>query len=139
MPQLLVGRAALEEARDRLQLDGGEGDEVVRPDEDVELAGVQPTDVRVVDGEVEDGEEVVGVFVDLRPLPLRENVLEVERVPAKTLGEQRRLLERRGVQVNPGQPMGVELCVARLRPCVDVPRLRAGSRALDAGQARHRD
>ena len=74
----------------------GQRDEVVGPDEDVELGGVQPLDRRVVDREVEDGEEValVGVVVDLRPLALREHVLDVERVPAEALGELLRSLER---------------------------------------------
>jgi hypothetical protein len=36
---------------------------------------------------MEDAEEiaVVDVVVDLRPLPLREDVLDVERMPAETL------------------------------------------------------
>ena len=97
MPELLVVAAAVEEARDRLQLDGGERDEVVGPDEGVELARVQPADVLVEDGEVEDGEEVaadlvLGVDVDLRPLAPREHVLDVERVPAVAVGEQLSLL-----------------------------------------------
>jgi hypothetical protein len=38
---------------------------------------------------VEDAEEValVGVVVDLRPLALREDVLDVERMPAEAVGE----------------------------------------------------
>ena len=64
-------------------------DEVVGADEDVELRGVEPLDRAVVDGEVEDGEEValLGVVVDLRPLALRDDVLDVERMPAEALGE----------------------------------------------------
>ena len=84
--------AALEEPRDRPQLDRRQRDEVVGPDEDVELARVQPADAGVVDGEVEDGEEVaaglvLGVDVDLRPLAPREDVLDVEGVPAEACGE----------------------------------------------------
>ena len=90
--QLLVLVAAVEEPRHRQQLDGRQRDEVAVPDEDVELGRVQPLDGLVVDGEVEDAEEVVRVLVDLRPLALREHVLEVERVPAEALGERRRLL-----------------------------------------------
>jgi len=58
-------------------------------DEDVELGGVQALDGLVVDREVQYAEEVLGVLVDLRPLALREDVLEVERVPAEALGEGR--------------------------------------------------
>ena len=74
-----------------------ERDEVVGADEDVELGGVQALDRPVVDREVEDGEEValVGVVVDLRPLALRHDVLDVERMPAEALGELLRALERR--------------------------------------------
>jgi hypothetical protein len=36
---------------------------------------------------VEHDEAVVGVFVDLRSLPPREHVLDVEGVPAEALGE----------------------------------------------------
>ena len=62
------------------------------PDEEVELGGVQPLDRLVVGREVEDREEVLGVLVDLRPLALREDVLEVERMPAEALRELRRLV-----------------------------------------------
>ena len=108
-------------------------------DEDVELGGVQALDGLVVDREVQDAEEVLGVLVDLRPLALREDVLEVERVPAEALGEGGRFLLAGIVEVNPGQAVRAELCNARLRACGGVPRLRARSRALDAGKAWHRD
>ena len=139
LAELVVLLAAREEASHRQQLDGRQRDEVAVADEQVELGCVQPLDRLVVDREVEDAEQVVRVLVDLRPLPAREHVLEVERVPAEALGEQRRLLERRRVEVDPGQVVSVELLKARLRPCLDDPRLRARSRALDAGKARHRD
>ena len=73
----------------------GRVDEVVLPDEDVELAGVEPLDGLVVDGEVEDGEEValVLVVVDLRPLALGDDVLDVQRMPAEALGEELGSLE----------------------------------------------
>ena len=99
----------MEEARDREQRDVRERDEVVRAEEDVELGRVQPLDRLVVDGEVEDGEEVLRVLVDLRPLPLREHVLDVERVPAEALGELVRGLRVGMVEVDPGQPAGGEL------------------------------
>ncbi len=71
----------------------GKRDEVVGPDERVELDGVQPLDRPVVSGEVEDGEEIalVGVVVDLRALALGEDVLDVERMPAEAVRE---LLDR---------------------------------------------
>src|SRR5207249_6818533 len=83
LPQLVVLGAAREEAAHRQQLDVRQRDEVIRADEHVELGGVQALDRLVVDREVEDDEEVVRVVVDLRPLALREDVLEVERVPAE--------------------------------------------------------
>ena len=48
--------------------------------------GVQPLDGLVVDREVEDGEEVavVLVVVDLRPLALRDDVLDVQRDASRT-------------------------------------------------------
>ena len=83
--QPLVLLQPREQARDRQQLDVRDRDEVVGPEEEVELAGVQPLDVLVVRREVEDAEEVavVDVVVDLRTLALREDVLDVERVPAE--------------------------------------------------------
>ena len=70
LPLLRVLDAAPEEARHGEQLDVRQRDEVVRPEEEVELGRVQPLDGLVVDREVEDAEEVplVGVVVDLRAL-----------------------------------------------------------------------
>ena len=89
LAQLLVVHAALEEPRHRQELDVRQRDQVARPDEDVELGRVQALDVLVVEREVEDREEVVRVLVDLRSLALREDVFDVERVPAEPLGERR--------------------------------------------------
>ena len=58
---------------------------------------------------------VAGVDVDLRPLAPREDVLDVERVPAEAAGEQLRLAGRRGEEVDPGDAAGVELSDARAR------------------------
>ena len=85
--QLLVALAAAEEPRDGKELDVRERDQEVRAEEDVELGRVQPLDALVVDREVEDDEEVARVLVDLRPLALREDVLDVELVEAEALGE----------------------------------------------------
>ena len=60
VPQLLAVGAALEEPGHRPQLDRRQRDEIVGPDEHVELARVQASDPGVVDREVEDGEEVAG-------------------------------------------------------------------------------
>ena len=56
-------------------------------EEEVELGRVQPLDSLVVDREMENDEEVIGVLVDLRPLALREHVLDVQRVPFEALGK----------------------------------------------------
>ena len=59
---------------------------------------------------MENAEEVLGVLVDLRPLALREDVLEVERMPAEPLGELRPPRRPWGVvEVNPGQSTVREL------------------------------
>ncbi|MEN3311732.1 MAG: hypothetical protein V7645_1061 [Actinomycetota bacterium] len=73
LAKTLVLLNAIEEPRDRKQLDVRDRDEVVGTEEEVELPGVQALDVLVVRGEVEDAEEiaVVDVVVDLRPLTLR--------------------------------------------------------------------
>jgi hypothetical protein len=88
---------------------------------------------------VEHTEEValVGVVVDLGPLALREDVLDVERVPAEAVGEQHRRLVVGRVEVDPGEAVGVEL--GRLRPWArDQLPDRAGTHATDPRQAWHR-
>ncbi len=85
--QLVVALAACEEPRDGEQLGVRQRDEEVVAEEDVELGRVEPLDSLVVRREVKDDEEVAGVVVDLRPLPLREHVLDVELVEAEAVGE----------------------------------------------------
>ena len=114
--KLVVLLAATEEVGDGQKLDVGERDEEVLAEEDVELGRVQPLDRLVVDREVEDDEEVLRVLVDLRPLPLREDVLDVELVEAVALGEIRGLERPRLVDVNPGEPVSGELGDPRLGP-----------------------
>ena len=138
--QLLVLLAPREETGDWVQLAVRDRDDVVVPDEDVELGGVQPLDGLVVDGEVEDREEVtlVLVVVDLRALTLRDDVLHVQWMPAEALGE---LLGGRDVgrdDMSPGQSVGRELGDAGFRACEDFPVARAGPRSLDPRQAWHR-
>src|SRR5581483_2414498 len=106
--KLVVVGDALEQARDGAELDHRQRDDVVRSDEHVELARVQPADARVVDGKVEDGEQVAAAFglrvlVDLRPLATREHVLDVERMPAEALSERRDLVVGRPLEVDPGE------------------------------------
>ena len=103
--------AAVEEALDGPQLVTGQGNEVVGPDEDVELGRVQALDAAVVDREVKHDEEVavVGVVIDLGALALREDVLHVERMPAEALRENA-CVERVGRgEMDPGEVGGVEL------------------------------
>jgi hypothetical protein len=90
-----------------------------------------------VDREVQDGEEVavVDVVVDLRPLALGEDVLDVQRVPAEAVGQLLGRLLRRGVEMDPGEAGGAELSgCARVR--VDGRGL-AAARTADAREARH--
>ncbi len=135
LAQLLVVDAALEEPCHRQQLDVRQRDQVAGPDEDVELGRVQPLDVLVVERKVEDREEVVRVLVDLRPLALREDVLDVERVPAEALGERGRSLGVRCVEVDPGEAAGGELSRFAAR-ADDLGR--GGALAPYPGQAGHR-
>src|SRR5262249_58210853 len=94
--------------------DRGQRHQVALAEEDVELARVQPLDDLVVDREMEDGEEVVGVLVDLRSLPLREHVLKVERMPTEPLLKMLGLRSRRRGQVNPGEAVLVKFSEPRL-------------------------
>ena len=137
--QLLVLLAPREETGDWVQLAVRDRDDVVVPDEDVELGGVQPLDGLVVDGEVEDREEVtlVLVVVDLRALTLRDDVLHVQWMPAEALGE---LLGGRDVgrdDIDPGEAVSAELVDERRRTHDKLARAAGRARAPDAGQARH--
>src|SRR5262249_30661898 len=111
LAERLVLLAATEEARDRQQLDRRQRHEIVRPDEDVELGRVQALDRAVVDREVENAEEValVGVVVDLGPLALRHDVLDVEGMPAEAVRQLLRMRQRRRVEMDPGEAGGAEL------------------------------
>src|SRR5205814_1845977 len=133
--------AAAEQPRHRAELYRRQRREVVRADEEVELARVQPADRPVVNREVEDAEEVavLRVVIDLRPLAAREDVLDVERVPAEAAGERLGLFLRRRVEVDPGQGAGVELGQTRaaVRRRRDDDVAPGAPLAADAGQARH--
>ena len=108
--------------------------EVVLADEHVELGRVEPLDRLVVHGEVQHREQVAValVVVDLRPLALRDDVLDVERMPPEALGEGLRGFEVGRDRVDPGEPLGAEL--SEPRGACDV--VRAGARPdapADAG------
>ena len=62
----------------------GQRDDVVGTDEDVELRRVQPPGLLVEAGELHDEEEVLVVLVDLGPLVVARDVLEVELVEVRT-------------------------------------------------------
>ncbi len=87
---------------------------------------------------MEDAEEVavVDVVVDLRPLALGEDVLDVERVPPEPLAQ---LVDRVRIElldVDPGQAAGGDLSdVSFARARLALRQRRPGS--PDAGQARH--
>src|SRR5439155_208416 len=103
---------------------------------------VQAADRGVVDGEVQDGEQVaralrLRVRVDLGPLAPREHVLDVERMPAEARCELLDLLVGRRLEVDPGETVLLELSDRALRGLGQVRRL-AGAARADAWQARHR-
>src|SRR2546430_13687328 len=90
---------------------------------------------------MEDAEEVavIDVVVDLRPLALREDVFDVERVPAEALTQRvdRFGIDRR-VEVGPGEAVGAELSDARVRARGGRLREYARPPPPDAGAAGHR-
>ena len=139
LAQCLVALAAGEQSRDGKELPVRDRDEVVRADEHVELGRVQPRDRLVVDGEVEDDEEVAVllVVVDLRALPLGDDVLDVERMPAEAVGQHVRRLEVGADDVDPGEVASAELGDGR-RTCDDLGRSAAASLPCKAGKAWHR-
>jgi hypothetical protein len=141
LAEALVLLDPVEEPRDREQFDVRDRDEIVRAEEKIELAGVQALDVLVVRGKVQDAEEVaiVQVVVDLRTLALRQDVLDVERMPTEALTQR---VDRLGidgwVEVDPGEAVGAELSDAWLWARCDRLGVRARPRPPDAGQAGHR-
>ena len=107
--QLLVALAAREQPRDGKQLHVRKRDQEVGAEEDVQLGGVEPLDALVVDGEVEDDEEVARVLVHLGPLALGEDVLDVELVEAEALCQLAELERGGSLDVNPGESARGEL------------------------------
>ncbi len=89
---------------------------------------------------MEDAEEVtlVGVVVDLRALPLGENVLDVQWMPAEACAQLVDALGIERVEVDPGEPAGGELSDAWFRARKDRLCEPARPRPPDAGQAGHR-
>ena len=140
LPEALVVLAPPEEPRHRVELDVRHRHQVVRAEEEVELGRVQTLDRLVVRGKVEDAEQValVDIVVDLRALPLRQDVLDVERVPAEARAEIVDRLRIERLEVDPGEAFGAELSDAWFRARRDRLREAARPRPPDAGQAWHR-
>jgi len=89
---------------------------------------------------MQDAEEValVRVVVDLWALPLGEDVLDVERMPAEARAQ---VVDRLGIErleVDPGEAFAAELSDAWFRTRGDRLREAARPRPPDAGQAWHR-
>src|SRR3954447_164610 len=140
LTRLLGAAAALEEVLDRLQWDVREGDQVVGPDEDVQLARVEPADRLVEHREVKDDEEVLLVGVDLRPLVARADVLVVERVEVEVLLEPGELERTGALDVDPAQAAVLDDLDARLSGCLSGVTVDGGARCASQpwlGKVRH--
>ena len=121
-----------------MQLRVRDRDEVVRPEEDVDLGRVQALDRLVVTRKVQDREQVLRVVVDLRALPARQDVLEIERMPAESLGQLREGVAIERLEMDPGEAARAELSDSRFRARAPVDLGRPRPRSPDAGQAGHR-
>ena len=129
--QLLVAAAALEQVLDGLQRLVLDRDQVVRPDEEVQLGRVEPGDLLVVAREVQDDEQVVVVLVDLRALVAREDVLVVERVELEALLQPRLVDRPRALDVDPAEAGGLDDLDARLVALRGCAQRRATARSGD--------
>src|SRR4051794_31629451 len=107
LAQVLARAAALEEVLERLDGLVGQRDDVVGPDEDVELGRVQAPDRLVVGREVQDYEQVVVVLVDLGALVAAEDVLVVERVEVEVLFQPGAVCGPGALDVDPAQRLAV--------------------------------
>ena len=107
LAHVLAGAAALEQVLERRDRLVGERDDVVGPDEDVELGGVQASDRLVVGREVQDDEQVVVVLVDLRALVAAVDVLVVEGVEVEVLLQPGPVDRARALDVDPAQRLAV--------------------------------
>src|SRR4029079_5540574 len=137
---LLVVLELREEAPDRLQRHVRQRDDVVAPDEDVQLGRVEAGPLLVVVRDVEHDEHVLVVLVDLGSLPGGEDVLEIELVELEVLREPSRLDGRRLFQLNPAQAGALDLSDAGLGALFR-PLRRAMAPSYcprDPGQVRHR-
>ena len=141
LAEVVARPGALEEVLERLDRVVGQRDDVVRPEEDVELDRVEPPDLLVEGREVQDDEEVLGVLVELRALVAREDVLVVEGVEVEVLLQPGALGLAGALDVDPAQA-GVldDLDLGLLRLVLDA-RDRAtrphGPAQAGLGQARH--
>ena len=131
---------ALEHRGQRRERDARQRDQVVRPDEQVELGGQQPVGVLIEQREVQDDEQVVVVLVELRALVARVDVLVVERVELEVLLEPVAVGRPRRLDVDPAQPGRLDdLLVRGLAGQHGITRTgRAAATRTREGQVRHR-
>jgi hypothetical protein len=105
---LFAGLHPLEHRLERRQRDLAEGDQVVRPDEQVELRGEQPARCLLEGRKVQNDEQVVVVGVQLRALIARVDVFPVEWVEVVVLLEPLAVGESRIVDVDPSEAGGLD-------------------------------
>ena len=86
----------------------GQRDQVVRPQEQVELGGQDAPAVLVEQWEVQHDEDVVVVLVELRALVAREDVLVVERVEIEVLFQPVAVGGARRLDVDPADAGGLD-------------------------------
>ena len=123
LTEVLSRLESLEHRAERRQGRIGKGDQVIGPDEEVELRGEQPAGRLLEDRELEDDEDVVVVGVELRALVPRVDVLEVERVEVEVLLEPLAVGETGLFDVDPAEAAALD-------------DLRIGGRLYVAGQDR---
>jgi hypothetical protein len=141
LAHLFAGPAALEQVLDRLERLVRQRYDEVGPDEDVELTGVEPADLLVEHGKVQDDEEVVRILIELRALVARHHVFQVERVEVVVLGEPG-ALEHRGLDnLQPPQAGVLDLGYLRLGAldlrCNDAATIGPGPSQSGTGNNRH--
>jgi hypothetical protein len=109
-PHLLAPRHAIvlaggEEGVQSLETPIVDGDQKTCPDEEVHLAGARHLARLVVDRKVHDDKEIVVILVDLRPLNLTENVLQIQGMKGIVLAQIGHILGCGILDVYPGQAL----------------------------------
>ena len=104
LAQVRLLAVALEHRGQRRERDVREGDQVVRPHEQVHLRGQDPRGLLLVEREVQDDEDVVVVLVQLRAVVARVDVLEVERVEVEVGLQPVAIGRARRFDVDPADP-----------------------------------